>query len=255
VAPATLPRVRIIAEALTRAGAGPYALFVVPRFHGQTPIEADADFLDWLRDEQGRGHEVVLHGLEHRNRRPRRGWQGWFFQSLYTNAEGECYGLSEPAFESLLDAGLEAFRGAGLEPPRGFVAPAWLMPAFAPAVLARHGFGFSETLTRVLLVRRGVSLPSPCHVFSSRSRLRTVTSVLWCRLTRPRRSRAPWLRVAFHPVDADRPAALRELLACCTRELGRRRVSTYRELEESFAPAPGAAAAAQSSRPPLLPRP
>jgi hypothetical protein len=54
--------------------------------------------------------------------------------------------------------------------------------------------------------------------------------VAWARLTRARRARAPYLRIAFHPVDAARPEALAALLDLCSAARQDRRIVTYEQL-------------------------
>ena len=68
------PSTRAIAEKmiaeLARRGVATCSLLVVPNYHHAGTIAADRELQIWLRELEGRGHEIVIHGYFHE--RPRR---------------------------------------------------------------------------------------------------------------------------------------------------------------------------------------
>ena len=70
VAPATRAvSEKMIAE-LARHGVRVSSLLVVPNYHHRGASMNDRDFVQWLRDLEAEGHEIVIHGYFHQ--RPRR---------------------------------------------------------------------------------------------------------------------------------------------------------------------------------------
>ncbi|MDP8998547.1 MAG: DUF2334 domain-containing protein, partial [Myxococcota bacterium] len=67
VTPAWAEEVEAAVELCHQVDARP-ALLVVPNFHGRSPILDDERFCERLRQLQGAGHEVYLHGFFHRSR-------------------------------------------------------------------------------------------------------------------------------------------------------------------------------------------
>ena len=234
VAPATWEACRRITNRLEDIGAVPYSLFVVPRFHNDEPIDGNADFLAWLSEQEGKGNEVLLHGYTHLvDEVSARGLQR-VRGMLLSNGEEEFLHLDRAAFLARIQRGREMMTAAGFS-PAGFVAPAWLMPHFGIEAVAECGFAYTETLSRMFWLRTGKTQPSPCVVFSPRTRLRLACSVLWNRLLTAVCGRARAMRVALHPAD-EVPAAMRELLRHIERQSVRRRCCTYRQLECEMTP-------------------
>lgn len=225
VAPATWDACRLISGRLEAAGVSPYALFVVPCFHGGEPVSAGSEFTAWLEEKEKQGNEIVLHGYAHRaGDRPARGWDR-VRGALLSNREDEFLHLDRETFCSALRLGRSILNAAGFD-PAGFVAPAWLMPRFGLDAVRECGFGYTETLTRLFLLERGVWRWSPCVVFSSRTRWRLAVSLLWNRMLAALCGKAELMRVAIHP--ADLPAAMPAILQHIARQRTHRECCTYR---------------------------
>jgi len=230
VSPASFDECRRAAAALRERGVARFALFVVPDFHGRHPLHDATDLVSWLQGEQSLGAEIVLHGLRHRVETPAaRSAGSWFLRNLYTARECEFEGLDRAAFAEKIEAGLHALRQAGFH-PKGFVAPAWIMPRSAPDWLGNAGFAYTETLTEIELISPRRTIRSPCLVYSSRSALRLATSHLWNNLLHAASTRAPVLRLALHPADLRSGSARAALLRHLERALEDRAPITYSDL-------------------------
>lgn len=224
VAPATWESCRRITDELEKTGACPYALFVVPCFHGAEPLTTNGEFVAWLAEKERSGNEIVLHGYSHLVGRRRARGLDRVRGALLSNREDEFLHFDREAFGARIRAGRRILNAAGFQ-PAGFVAPAWLMPRFGVDAVRECGFAYTETLTRLFLLRRGISRWSPCVVFSSRTRRRLATSVVWNGLLTALFARAELLRVAIHPGDV--PAALPAILGHIARQRNHRRCCGY----------------------------
>ena len=228
--PASFDECRRAAAALRERGVSRFALFVVPDFHGRHPLNDAPDFVSWLRSEQGLGAEIVLHGLRHRVEAPgARSAGSWFLRNLYTARECEFEGLDRDEFSTRVEAGLRALRQTGFH-PKGFVAPAWIMPRSAPDWLGSAGLAYTETLTEIELLSPRRTIRSPCLVYSSRSALRIATSHLWNNLLHAAARRAPVLRLALHPADLRSSPSRGALLRHVERALEDRAPIAYSDL-------------------------
>ena len=228
--PASFEECRLVAAALRGRGIARYALFVIPDFHGRHPLDHAPDFVRWLKTEEALGAEIVLHGWQHRvadagATSPR----SWFFRNLYTARECEFEGLDRVTFSEKVEAGLRILRHAGFQ-PKGFVAPAWIMPRSAPEWLGNAGLLYTETLTSVHVISPRRIIASPCLVYSSRSILRLATSHLWNGLLHASARQAPLLRIGLHPADARCDSARHALLRHVERALEHRAPITYSSL-------------------------
>ncbi len=193
------------------------ALLVVPNFHGRWPLEDHPAFAAQLRDLQARGHEVFLHGFFHRARseagtaedgRPRR--LAWYFaQRVASAGEAEFRDVSRDEAVDRLDRGERTLRAAGLAID-GFVAPAWSMPPWLVPLLAERGYRFAEDHLRVFDPAGGRARASVVLNYASRTRLRMLSTVAWCRAAKHARAFFP-ARIAIHPADLRVPLLRREL--------------------------------------------
>ena len=228
--PASFEECRLAAAALRERGVVRFALFVIPDFHGRHPLDHASDFVRWLKTEETLGAEIVLHGWQHRvtdagAASPR----SWFFRNLYTARECEFEGLDRAAFSEKVEAGLRVLRRAGFQ-PKGFVAPAWIMPRAATEWLGNAGLLYTETLTTIHIINPRRVITSPCLVYSSRSALRLATSHLWNGLLHATSRRTPTLRIALHPADLRSDSARHALLRHIERALEHREPITYSNL-------------------------
>jgi uncharacterized protein len=199
------------AEAAARAAGVPFlplTLLVVPALHGQPNPPR---FVRWLRLQAARGHELALHGWQHRDDAPPpRGALDWWRRRVLTRSEGEFAALDEPQARQRLERALAWMRSQRLPHAGGFVAPAWRMNAAAWRALDSLG-AFDHACTRLDIVAlpQRLTLRAPPLVFSTRTRWRRVLSWLFNRWRAARLARAPLLRLELHPGDATFPALRR----------------------------------------------
>lgn len=208
---------RVLAELRRCASAAgvrlPLSLLVVPQMHGDT--ELPPRYLRWLQGMAGAGHELLLHGLTHRDEGPAlRGVGDWLLRRRYTAGEGEFAALSHAEATERLLAGREWAHDHGLAMD-GFVAPAWLLSPQSLQAVADAGFRHTCTLTQVIALPQRHVLPAPSLVFSTRAAWRRGLSLAWNTLLAHRQREAPLLRLELHPGDGEHSAVLR----CWTRLL------------------------------------
>jgi predicted deacetylase len=218
VSPAWRAEVEVALEAAHAHGVKP-ALLVVPDFHGRASLSDHPDYCDRLRELQADGHEIYLHGYYHQARsfdETRAGGgsvaraRHAFAQKVVSGGEAEFSDVSRDEAIHRLDEGERMLRDAGLA-IRGFVAPAWSMPAWVHALLGERGYGFTEDHTRVYDPAKKRSRASVVLNYASRTPGRLLSSVAWCRIARPARRLLP-ARIAIHPADM-RYALLRSEIA------------------------------------------
>jgi predicted deacetylase len=201
VAPATRGTCEQIIRELTRIGATPCSLLVVPNYHGAGESCGDRQFVRWLRDLEAQGHEVVIHGYFHQ--RPRGGRETLRAKLLtryYTRGEGEFYDLSyTEAFERITRA-REQFNAAGLK-PRGFIAPAWLLGAEAERAAADAEMEYTTRLTAVHDLRTSETFHSRSLVYSVRNGWRRRASLAWNGALSVVLAASPLMRLGIHPPD------------------------------------------------------
>ncbi|HTB76279.1 MAG TPA: polysaccharide deacetylase family protein [Polyangiaceae bacterium] len=205
VSPAWTEEVESAIALCALAGVRP-ALLVVPNFHGRAPLLDDAPFCARLRELQAAGHEIYLHGFFHRSGAEYDATAGtgsrlaWLFaQRIASGGEAEMSDVSEVEGRRRIEEGERVLRDAGLRID-GFVAPAWSMPPWLLPQLGDRGFRFTEDHLRVYdpVTRR--ARPSVVLNWATRSPVRLLSTVGWCRLARPARSFFP-ARIAIHPGD------------------------------------------------------
>ena len=210
VSPAWRDEVELALEAAHAHGVKP-ALLVVPDFHGRASLAEDPGYCDRLRELQADGHEIYLHGYYHQAR----SWDAGrsadggnatvararhaFAQKVVSGGEAEFSDVSREEALHRLDEGERMLRDAGLS-IRGFVAPAWSMPAWVHELLAERGYVFTEDHTRVYDPATKRSRASVVLNYASRTPGRLLSSVAWCRIARPARRLLP-ARIAIHPAD------------------------------------------------------
>src|SRR5205823_8816786 len=94
MAPATWDTSRKMLAELQQNGIRKCSLLVVPNYHHQGASLQDREFVSALRDLEGEGHEIVIHGYFHQ--RPRRAAEpllNQFLTQVYTQDEGEFFDL------------------------------------------------------------------------------------------------------------------------------------------------------------------
>jgi predicted deacetylase len=185
----------------------PLTLLVVPRMHGDAALPRR--YLRWLHGMADAGHELVLHGLTHRDEGPPlRGLRDYLLRRHYTAGEGEFAALSHPQATERLLQGRAWAQAHGLAMD-GFVAPAWLLSPPGLQAVVDAGFRHTCTLTEVIALPQRQALPAPSLVFSTRAAWRRGLSLAWNRLLARRARAAPLLRLELHPSDGDHRAVVR----------------------------------------------
>lgn len=135
VAPAFLPQIVKIVEALTPRVGRQLAGAVVPCWHGR-PIAGPGGGFGRL--VTGAFGEVLQHGYTHRQDRPG-------VLSLFTDRSDELVGLGRDEVLRRLGLGRELLRRTMGVAPAGFVPPAWQVGRATLAELARCGFRYVAT--------------------------------------------------------------------------------------------------------------
>lgn len=204
VAPATFDRSRWLLDTVERVDLRASLLVIPGPFGGHTVGDAP-DFTRWLLAAEQRGHEVVVHGWEHRavddpastvtgtrrviNRLVARGC-----------AEFGALGFDEAAHRAR--SGLDALRAIGAS-PIGFTPPGWLISNPASWALREAGFEYTTTRPAVHDLRDGRRLEVPAYAQRSQSLLTRPGATVVESIVRSRLATGRSVRLALHPADAD----------------------------------------------------
>jgi predicted deacetylase len=180
------------------------ALFVVPEWHGAWPLESHADFVDWLRQRQSEGAEILLHGERHDEAGQRRGRRDQLRAFGRTDHEGEFLMLGYDQARARMTRGLARLRALGLE-PIGFVPPAWLGADAVFAAARDVGLQVAEDVRSIHLLQSERRLLSPVIRWSARTQARARLSTLIALARWRLQRRAPLVRLALHPPDLGQP--------------------------------------------------
>lgn len=219
---------RFIARA-AELGVGVVSLLVVPRWSGGSEIADNEAFVRWLLERQREGHEICLHGLEHRAGRPVRSPSDFWAHRVYTAGEAEFHNLGLDEARGRIREGRAIFGRAGLA-SAGFVAPAWLMSRGTQAAAAESGFRFTTRLHSIVLLPSGHSVRAPSIVFSTRAAWRRAVSRLWLPIWTALNRPAGILRVVAHPADFEHPEIESLLFRLLARAGRGREAVTYGEV-------------------------
>lgn len=204
VSPAWASEIDLALEYCQAIGAKP-ALLVVPNFHGKWPLLEHPEFCSRLRDLQASGHEIFLHGFYHAagmgdaRGTAAPGLSRWFAQRVVSKGEAEFSDVTRDEAMHRLDEGERVLREAGLTID-GFIAPAWSMPAWVRPLLAERGYAFSEDHLKIYDPKGRRSRSSVVLNYASRTPMRLLSSVAYCRFAKHARALMP-ARVAIHPAD------------------------------------------------------
>ena len=233
VSPWTRAAVEIMLRDLAENGVRVTSLLVVPDHHHRGAVDADADFVAWLRQLEANGHEVVLHGFYHvRERRPGGRWWEKLVTEHYTAGEGEFYDLSYDEARRRLQKGRAMLTVAGLD-VCGFIAPAWLLGEEAERAARDEGFAYTTRLGGVLDLRSGRWTASQSQVYSVRSGWRRQVSLGWNAWLAARLQKNPLARLGLHPPDWNHEKIRAQALRLARKTAGDRRVICYRDWVET----------------------
>ena len=234
VSPQTEAVVEVMLHDLRKCGVLHCSLLVIPNHHHKGVIASDSAFMQWLREKQKEGHEIVLHGFYHL--RPARAaenfWTRWITQS-YTTGEGEFYDLTYKEARAKLQAGKEEFHRTGFQENEiiGFIAPAWLLSAEAERAVVDEGFSYTTRLGGVIDLRGSPSTfyQSQSMVYSVRSAWRRQISLLWNEILFRYAQKKKWslLRLGLHPPDWKYDSIRHHALTTVQRALQDRELMTY----------------------------
>ena len=229
VAPVTQPATEKILLELAHHGVRVSSLLVVPDYHGTGNAAADREFMQWLRDLEAAGHEIVIHGYYHeRPRQLNESWRAKLITRRYTNGEGEFYDLDyDEAFRRITQA-RDQFIEAGLR-PRGFIAPAWLLNAQGERAVRDAELEYTTRLQTVRDLRSAQNFSARSLVYSTEAAWRRSTSLFWnATLARALRM-SPLLRVSIHPPDRQYPRIWRQIRDLINEAARMRTPTTYRD--------------------------
>ncbi len=203
VAPATRHLSERIVKELARSRVRVCSLLVVPNYHHTGASMKDRDFVQWLRDLEAAGHEIVIHGYYHQQpRRESESLRAKLITRSYTNGEGEFFDLDyEEAFIRITRA-REEFTAAGLK-PRGFIAPAWLLSREAERAALDAQMEYTARLTSVRDLRTAQEFKARSLVYSVRNAWRRAASLTWNSALARILADASFLRLSLHPPDIE----------------------------------------------------
>ncbi len=198
VAPATAEASRRWLRLVERHGMRA-TLLVVPGPWRGASLAADPEFAGWLRSAHERGHEISLHGWEHRARDWSRSVRGAYGRVLSRGC-AEFWQLDEPAARRRIVDGLDVLRAHGLG-ARGFTPPAWLASDAARRAARDLGLAYTTTQWSVIDLRDGERI----RAFAVSQRPGSAVTPLAARIARTltgrRLRRGGLLRLALHPDD------------------------------------------------------
>jgi predicted deacetylase len=201
VAPATMPACERLFDLITRLGAPPATLLVVPDFHRRGRVERDLAFVRAIDRRLANGDEVALHGHHHVDDGPvPHSPFEWLQRRVLTASEGEFSALTQHEAEQRIGAGLAMFDRLRWN-ARGFVAPAWLLGDGARAALARTTLRWTSTHGAIESLADARRFAAPAISTSARRAWRRWTSRRWLALANTALRAEPLVRVALHPAD------------------------------------------------------
>lgn len=205
------------------------SLLVVPDYHRTGAAVANREFVQWLRDLESAGHEIVIHGYTHeRERRPNETLRAKLITRSYTSDEGEFYDLDYAEALRRISRARDEFTSAGLK-PRGFIAPAWLLSEEAERAAADAEMEYTTRLTSVLDLRTNACFRARSLVYSVRSGWRRAASLAWNAASAKMLARAPLLRLSIHPPDFEHAEIWRQIGRVVDELMEVRTPTTYRD--------------------------
>ena len=228
VTPTLAPRVDALWRLCEARGVVP-GLLVVPDWHGQTPMEGNADFVASLRARAAAGAEIFLHGERHDETGLPRTFSDALRAMGKTAGEGEFLTLDYQGARARIDRGVSRLRAMGLDPV-GFVPPAWLAKPATHAAARDAGLRMSEDDRAVYLHSPERTVRSPVVRWSARGAPRAYGSVLFERLRWWLHRGERVVRIALHPGDLGHPATAASLERGLDAWLSVRRQTFYRSL-------------------------
>lgn len=229
VAPPTWNASREIIHDLGRCGVSVCSLLVVPDYHKTGRAIDNRKFVDWLRELEIAGHEIVIHGYFHeRPARKDEPLRERFLTQVYTNGEGEFYDLDYAEALRRITLARDEFTAAGLK-PRGFIAPAWLLSAEAERAAADAEMEYTTRLTTILDLRSREAFRARSLVYSVQNAWRRTASLAWNAAQAQVQASHSLVRLGIHPPDITHPAVWAQILRLADTFAKARTATTYRD--------------------------
>lgn len=229
VTPAHEDRLRRIMATLAEREVPRTSILVIPDYHRGWDLRSHPRFVAWLHQLEDDGHELVLHGLEHRDPTP---WAGTLSQKLIRHiysTEGEFYTLRYQEAVDRISRGLELFRSVGLT-PCGFVSPAWMHNDEVIRAVKQMGLRYVTSLGGFTDLTTDRTIRAPAICFSPRTWTAASFSTLYCAVLARLVDQDPVVRIAIHPGDITRRMITSRLLMILDRASATRRFVAYRDL-------------------------
>ena len=208
-------------------GKAKFAMLVVPNHWNEAPLSAAPLFQAKLRRWADDGVEMFLHGWQHRDDAPAKG----FAQKHMTAGEGEFAALSAIEAASRIAEGRRIVEDAIGRPVAGFIAPAWLYSHGAIDAVRSAGFALAEDHLKIWEPVSGrVLARGPVITWASRSAARIRSSQAVAAVARALPKALPTARIAVHPGDVTVPALLESIDATLKRFASTHVPSHYADL-------------------------
>jgi uncharacterized protein len=227
VAPPFFKQAKQILAQLRSAGVDKVSLLVIPHYRGRWRLDEHADFAAWLREREGGGDEIVLHGYEHVEVKPPRGLRDKLKNRLYTVGEGEFLSLSYQEARQRMESGLAIFRNIGIQ-STGFVAPSWLLSQQGVAAARDLGFEYTNYYLQFSDLTRGKTAFAPSLVFGP-GNLNEDWALRAQRFVGKLLNRCSLVRIAIHPPCVENARRFSQTLQLVREQVDRHRPSTYQE--------------------------
>lgn len=242
VSPATWTEVELIQLALARVGVTQLTLLVVPRYLDSRgkywDLRHSPELVDWLREQQDRGSELVLHGLTHRADGPPLGVRNKLMHRYFSRGCAEFAHLTQDQATWRLRQGRRVLQQCGLTAP-GFIAPAWQQSPGSIAAVDRLGFSFTAFLNHVQpLVGDRLPVITPALTFDAPNPLVDHGKRLVMRCLEASARSRRLLRVALHPADVHGTQPLTHIVKRVQALLQHRQQVTYARWLERRDPRP-----------------
>lgn len=210
VAPASFTESRRWLEICESYGCRTSLLVIPGSWRGEGPL-MEGEFARWLRSAAARGHEVVMHGLNHIAHGSPCSVHATFGRVVARGCEEFWSVEYADARERVLE-GLAAFARVGLR-PRGFVPPGWLLSRQALQALRSTGFEYTTTHRSIFSLDRERVVNSFAISQRPGGTSAMVAAYATQMVGRLQRHLSPVVRVALHPADLTLDICLRADLA------------------------------------------
>lgn len=221
VAPSSFTTSRSLLDRVERSGLVATLLVVAGPWNGQRADEDDV-FGSWLRGAAQRGHEVALHGWEHRRIDDTDGPCSFGRRAVGTIAARGCdefWLLGQREARRRLRRSIDVLHRIGVT-PTGFTPPGWLASPGTIRAAADVGLHYRTSHLGIHDLRHDRHVYAPALSSRPGSRLTQPAAVLMERLAHKQLHLGATVRLACHPDDLSDPridAALSNVLATAQR--------------------------------------